>query len=311
MNYYKLYDMIMATDMEFPQLIVYDAGLADNNVTCDIEIFEGNIPSDIVTKSKEKAYEFLPDKSYLVNKTCFLYVCDGKRITYKLKPEGIVRYLQSYILGFGMSMIAMQRNMLAIHCSALACNGEAVLIAGESGSGKSTLATVFLENGYKLMADDMALIETCENSADNERRVIAKSAFPYQKLCRNVVEEKGYNPDELIYINEYKDKFLAPCRELFQEETVPVKALIYLYVTQNDEVTVNEAEGLDKFHICAGNLFLRKLLGNDRYAPHIGQKCLEAASAMPVYCIGRPQNGDTTDEVVNAAFSVVKKSRIH
>lgn len=292
---YKLYDLKVKSDLKFPQLIVWE-----DESECDLEIVSGVMPEEIITRAEEKKYLFGTERSYLVNKTCCMLVENGNRITYTLKPEGLEKYLQSYILGFGMSMIAMQRGMIAIHCSALADEDGAILIAGESGAGKSTLATAFIEAGYRLMADDMVLVETVEGKA------MAKPAFPFQKLCRNVVMEKGYDMNELIYINEEKDKFLVPFKGEFVTKPLPVKAFIYLVIVNAEEVLTDEVKGIDKLRLCADNLFLRNLLGQERFAPHIGQRCLEAAAAMPMYCVGRPDKKDTSKEVSEKVFEILR-----
>ena len=294
MYYYKVYDLKIKSDLEFPQLI----GI-DNDNRWDLEIQSGVMPDDILSKVKEKKYEFGMKRSYLSNKTCCMLVENGNIITYTLYPGGVEKYLQSYLLGFGMSMVAMQRNMLSIHCSALAdCEG-AILIAGESGAGKSTLANAFIESGYSLMADDMVLVESVDGKA------MAKPAFPFQKLCRNVVLDKGYDIQKLIYINEEKDKFLVPFEGEFVQKPMPVKAFICLMIINSEEVLTTEVKGINKLNLCADNLFLGKLLGDGRFAPHIGQKCLEAAGEMPMYCIGRPAKQDTSQEVINKVFEII------
>ena len=296
MYYYKVYDLKVKSDLIFPQLITCEDGR-----DWDLEILSGIMPEDITLKSEVRKYEFGMERSYLINKTCCILVENGSRIIYTLKPEGLEKYLQTYLLGFGMSMVAIQRGMISIHCSALADDEGAVLIAGDSGAGKSTIATAFIESGYSLMADDMVLVETVN------RKVMAKPAFPYQKLCRNVVMEKGYDLDELIYINEEKDKFLVPFKGEFITQPMPVKAFIYLTIINSEEVLTDEVKGLDKFNLCAETMFLSKLLGKERFAPHIGQKCLEASAVMPMYCVGRPDKKDTSKEVVAKVFEIVNR----
>jgi serine kinase of HPr protein (carbohydrate metabolism regulator) len=44
--------------------------------------------------------------------------------------------------------------MILLHGTALALNGEGVLLRGPSGSGKSDLALRFIDEGAKLIADD-------------------------------------------------------------------------------------------------------------------------------------------------------------
>lgn len=290
MYYYKIYGLRIASDLYFPQLVV-----SEDETRYDAVIEKTELSDEIQKASKK--YDFGREYSWLFNRTCQIQVYDGKRITYALTGEGNPEWLQTYILGYGMSMLALQRDMLPIHCSVVADEKGAVLIAGESGAGKSTATMAFLKEGYTLMADDMAW-------ADGEK---VYPAFPYQKLCRDVVEREGYNLDELIYIDEQKDKFLARYRGEFSTEGRPMKGFILLYLTPEEKVTVQELTGFDRMHVYVGNLFLRKLMTKEqKYAPHVGAIGLKMASKVPLLCIGRPVEGNTAEEVVHKAFEWVK-----
>lgn len=296
MYYYWLYGSRVVSDLEFPQLLVWENGEQGSPVRAEIEIRGGSMPEE----AREKAaglYEFGRERSWLLNKTCSLVMEKGRKITYFLREGGKEAYLRTYILGWGMSMLALQRGELAIHCSAVARKGEAVLIAGESGSGKSTLTTAFLRQGYRLMADDMAIVR-----CDGQGGAWVEAAFPYQKLCRREALAAPVPREELIYIDEEKDKFLVPCRESFSRESAGVKAMLILRRTGGGEVETRRLRGMELFFACADNLFLRKLLGERKFEADVGQKCLELAACLPMYSIGRPEGRDTTGEVAQRAF---------
>lgn len=293
---YRLYGFSIITDLSFPQLMEESADMPKAPA---IEIEACQVP-EAIAGITDKKYDFGISFSWLSNLTTWLMVENGKKIGYCLKKGGRVSALRNFILGFGMSMLAHQRRMLAIHCSAVADRNGAVLIAGESGAGKSTLTTAFLEQGYRLMADDMALVQTIDKKIS-----YVFPAFPYQKLCRNVAVEKGYNLDELIYINEDKDKFLVPYRGSFSTKPVPIKAFIMLCVTKEQKLGIQEVTGFNRVPVYANNLFLRHLLREKKYAPEFGQLCIEMAANVPTYCISRPLEADTTSEVIHEAFDIV------
>lgn len=293
MYYYKIYGLLIASDLSFPQLVV-----SEDTSRYDVVIEEADLSEDIQRVLPEKKYDFGREYSWLSNTTCQIQVYNGNRLTYALTGTGNPEWLQTYILGYGMSMLALQRNMLPLHCSVVADERGAVLIAGESGAGKSTATTAFLKEGYTLMADDMAWVDG----------TMVYPAFPYQKLCRDVVGREGYNLDELIYIDEQKDKFLARYRGEFSTEGRPMKGFILLYLTAEEKVTARELTGIDRMHVYVGNLFLRKLMTREqKYAPYIGAIGLEMASKVPLLCIGRPAEGNTAEEVVNVAFDWIKE----
>lgn len=294
---YRLFGLSLLSDLEFRQLVT-----EEELCMADVMISAGKIPDTILKKEAERKYEFGSAVSWLANKTCYLLVENGQRITYSLKEGGNQQYLRNYILGWGMSMLALQRGILAIHCSAVADERGAVLICGESGAGKSTLTTSLLENGYRLMADDMAFVETKPGG-----KAFVSPAFPYQKLCRDAALAKGYRLEELIYIDEDKDKFLVPYRGEFPLEPTPVRAMLILGVTEGNEVVSREMTGLNRFYMVANNLFLRHLLGEQKYDPGIGQLCLNMAAAVPMEYIGRPQKGDSVEEVKKTIFHLLEQ----
>lgn len=293
MFFYKVYGVTVASDLFFPQLVVSEA-----TTGYDVLIEKAELSQEIQKVLPEKKYEFGKEYSWLSNTTCQIQVYAGNRITYALTGTGHPEWLQTYILGYGLSMLALQRGMLPIHCSVVADEAGAVLIAGESGTGKSTATTGFLKAGYTLMADDMAWVDG----------TMVYPAFPYQKLCRDVVEREGYHPEELIYIDEQKDKFLARYRGEFSTEARPMKGFILLYLTSEEKVMAKELTGFDRMHVYVGNLFLRKLMTREqKYAPYIGEIGLKMASKVPLLCVGRPVAGNTTEEVVYTAVEWAKK----
>ena len=55
-----------------------------------------------------------------------------------------------------------ERGRYALHASAVARGGRALLIAGESGSGKSSTALSLIHTGWDWLADDVVLLEPAE-----------------------------------------------------------------------------------------------------------------------------------------------------
>ena len=58
---------------------------------------------------------------------------------------------------------------LLVHATAVAIEGEAILLRGPSGSGKSDLALRLIDGGARLIADDQTLLQR------NEDRVLASA----------------------------------------------------------------------------------------------------------------------------------------
>lgn len=288
MYYYQLFELTIQSDLEILHLIPDMGGSSP-----DIIIEVGDIPNDIIEKESQNIYyEFGDTRSWLTNRLVRLLIENGNHITYSKKENCTDMNLICYLLGWGMSMVCLQRNQLAMHCSVITDGKKAYLISGESGSGKSTITREFLLKGYRLMADDMTLVTL------NENAVMVTSAFPYQKLCRDAALHCGKSIDELIYIDEHKDKFLVPCHDIFTKDSLPIGGLIILYRHTGDEVIFQEVNGISKLAAYANNLFLRHLLKEKKYDPKLGSLMLKMASKTPICTIGRPDEKDTVAEIL-------------
>jgi energy-coupling factor transporter ATP-binding protein EcfA2 len=298
MFFYLLYGSTVCSDIEFPQLMIDSQPQIDQT---DIMIQAGIMPEDI-KRQENGHYSFQDKRSWLVTSVSSLLVEDGRKITYELKDNCNINHLRTYILGYAISMIYLQKGEMAIHCAAISVKGQAILIAGESGSGKSTITDTLLGQGYQLMADDMAIVRV-----NDIGKVEATPGFPYQKLCREVVTKKGYHLDDLIYINEDKDKFLVPYQGEFNTKEKNVKAMFILVETDSvDKLFIEELKGFDKFYSCIRNLFLRNLLREHMYEEVIAKKCLEIASKMPIYLIRRPVIVNTVKEITEHIATVME-----
>ena len=113
MYHYRIYDLNLISDLSFPQLISCGTECADVAVTASrVSVQLPPHPSDV-------SFGCGMDIGWLENQTCSLLVQNGNSIRYELKAGGNEQYLRTYILGWGMSMLAIQRNEVALHCSAI------------------------------------------------------------------------------------------------------------------------------------------------------------------------------------------------
>lgn len=290
MKHYKIYGMHFTSDFELIQLKSLSKEEALEPIQFTIE--EGIVPDEY--KFERMCYSKIDQRlSFLSNRTCYLLIENGNRITYEKKSGAKDTNLNAYLLGWGVAMLCFQQNRPAIHCSCVADERGAVLISGRSGSGKSTVTTALLQEGYSLVADDMVIVET-----DESGKSYALPAFPYQKLCRDVAVKSEIPLEDMIYIDEDKDKFLVPYKGEFPKGPVPIRAMVFLGWDECEQVTVQEIKGADKMHACLDALFLKVLFRENLYCLENGMACLKLASSIPIYEVKRSQESNTVREVV-------------
>lgn len=309
--HYSLYGMRVTADLDFLQLDPVLPEKAGNSGGEEIRILAMTEPEEAQFRKEHGdcvCGNFLNvEKSWLCNRTLEMSAEQGNRIRYHVRNGGDPGAVRTYLLGFGMAMLALQQGKLAFHCSALESpQGEALLIAGESGAGKSTLTAALLGRGYRFLADDMAIVEMSGTDG-----VWVSPAFPYMKLCRDAVLRQGYVPEELLYMDEKKDKFLVPCKEAFQREKVRLKRFVFLGIQPEEEsgkIRVEKVTGSDSMLVYKENLFLRHLWKKQgsEMKIEIWQNCLRMAEQIPVYSVKRPAAGDSTAEVAAEVHALQK-----
>lgn len=61
--------------------------------------------------------------------------------------------------GLNWSMAARAHHYLLIHAAVLERNGQSIILPGDPGAGKSTLTAALMLSGYRLLSDEMTLID--------------------------------------------------------------------------------------------------------------------------------------------------------
>lgn len=317
---YKIYGVILESDLEIPMLV-----RADKGEKADIFLKETIFSEDDRKLYLEEETVLGDDLSFFCNDDLICVIKTGKTILYESMPDGDIDRIRAFILGYGMAMLFLQRKMLAVHCSGIRYGDKAIMISGGSGSGKSSLARQFLEHGYGLMADDMMVAGAIkipdtesenttkignkskaeiENSPGNKtgsgiqnETVLAYPAFPAAKLCADLVARKGIDTEGLYHITENKDKYLVPYEGDFSCESARLEALCVIVVLAPEaDVEILEVSGADKLRLLIDNLFIDRSIMFYNNNPLAVSVAAQLAAHIRVIVVGRPDGRDTTLE---------------
>jgi len=85
---------------------------------------------------------------------------DGSAVSCRAIPEVSDRDRFSLFAEPVMRTILVRRGLLSFHAAALAGNGRAILIMADKGAGKSTLSWALQNQGWQLLADDLARVDS-------------------------------------------------------------------------------------------------------------------------------------------------------
>jgi hypothetical protein len=125
----------------------------------DFEVPEGAVRDSIVFPST--AMYSLGAKIFLLEKGKYFITIDQAKCeaNVRVKPSNSIFEKIRFIAKRFIIRLLEDRGILSIHGSAVANDGGASVFTGVSGSGKTTSLLTMLETGYRMVADDVVLVD--------------------------------------------------------------------------------------------------------------------------------------------------------
>jgi dephospho-CoA kinase len=169
---------------------------------------------------------------------CYL-VSNGQEIVVSPETGALPLDVRAYLLGTLFVILCQQRALLPLHASAVSTTNGVAAFLGRSGQGKSSLAAHLAQRGFRVLADDVCLVE----STQSELAMVIPTA-PWLKLWRNSLENLGRKAEGLERVFSEDDKYRMPLENAREPE--PIRKLVFLEtdegaVTQIQEVSAVEA----------------------------------------------------------------------
>jgi hypothetical protein len=167
--------------------------------------------------------------------------CFATPTQYLLNIRGIARYLvtagheividpddaapaldvRGYLLGSIFVVLCQQRGLLPLHASAVASKSGVVAFLANSGQGKSTLAAHLAQRGFRVLADDVCLIDATQPGS-----AMVIPTAPWLKLWRSSLENLGRKAEGLERVFTDDDKYRLPLAPVLTPE--PILKLVFL-----------------------------------------------------------------------------------
>ncbi|MBO5177418.1 MAG: hypothetical protein J6C07_08165 [Lachnospiraceae bacterium] len=295
--FYKIYNTILASEIEYPQLLKTQEAAPEIWIKVIKEI-DGDSEEDYANH----VYTVSKSRIHFSNHKGSFIVTDGTTISIRPKKGIPMTDLTPFVFGYCIAMVFWQRGQLAIHCSAVKWKEKALIICGGSGSGKSTLTTKILEHGGKLMTDDVAVVDFAKDG-----KALVLPAFPQQKLCRDAVARNEFNTEELLYIDEDKDKFAISRVGEFCDEPTELGGIVALNRYSGNAVVAEQLQGHATLQAILDNLFMKPVFeASLAFPPEDMMKCIKIAQTVPVYKLLRPMTGDTTEDQIQSIKKLMK-----
>jgi hypothetical protein len=207
---YCVYGIEVVSDVPLALPAYTDAGLG--GVECasaPASFFERALQRAHLDPQSHSWYKHarLPDGSTYVRWATvgeFMVDADGRRITCRRIEESSVESFQVYMLGQALSFALVQQQLEPLHATVVVVDDRAVAFLGGSAFGKSSLAACFLNTGYRLLTDDLLIVQ------ETSGVVLAYPGPPRIKLFPMVAGRFLGHPADGVPMNAETDKLILP-----------------------------------------------------------------------------------------------------
>lgn len=294
LNFYKIYGLKIKSEIELhPSLLINN-----NSEFYDAEILISNdITSNIDDSNTYHIGNFsFSDNfaSFLIDNVGYYQITNGNKILINPCRDSDIEEVRKFTLGSALGLLLFQRNIVAIHGGAISINENGIIVSGNIGAGKTTTIASLINKGHRFLSDDISAITKCSDG-----KYSINSCIPHQKLCKSTAEMLGYDTSKLFLIDKTKNKYYSPEISNFTTEPSNLKALFYLTITNNDEISYEKIEGAEKLNIILSNIFRKEYLINKLFKPLFIKECINVSKNISIYKLNRPKNRNSLDQIVS------------
>lgn len=219
LNNYRIGPLFYVTELLLPELPLVTPEPEDRPVIVRL----GETPRTLhAPLACEASYE-AGDSEFLLRLpgVATYYAHDGAEVIVAPEPGAPELDVRSYLMGSLFAALCHQRGLLPLHASAIATDRGAIAFLGASGAGKSSLAAFLARSGYRVLADDICVIDP---AAARERRVLPVA--PWLKLWSTTLDAMGESSRGLPRVFADDEKYRYALGE--HPSATPLRELILL-----------------------------------------------------------------------------------
>lgn len=294
--FYKLYGLNIKSDFYLSELSHSEFNNLSN---IDVNIINGTCPKTIEDiKVSNYYYTVSNNEAMFSPDDCGkYYISNGNTIIIEPIENPNYEHLKAYLLSRSFAILLFQRNKVALHGSAILFDDKVYAFCGRSGAGKSSLSAALTIEGYKMLSDDLSVLEF-----DNNNKPLVHSGFAQHKLCADTMEYFNISSDSLTKVDHHVNKFGIPTDNYFINESYPLSIIIEITVDYKNEnnnvVTINELTGQEKLQAIFRNTFKPEMMTDIGLNPHYLKQCLNTAKNIKVFKLTRPRGIFTLKEQI-------------
>jgi len=213
LRHYHAYGVSICSELPLPlPEIREDQGpsLFELEIRASNEPLFGVIPEEVTLKHNPFSgldFGHLPDGSTYARWDDIgeaLISTNGRSIACHPFPQTNSEAFYVYLLAQALSFALVKGGFEPLHATAVALDDQAIAFLGDCGFGKSTLAAAFLQAGYRLLTDDLLLLQ------NTTRGILAYPGPARIKLFPEIAREFLGKASSGVLLNPETQKLIIP-----------------------------------------------------------------------------------------------------
>lgn len=241
---YTVFGLTVESEIELP-------GLIASQDMPEVHIVFGKVPEHLeLIVEKTQWFEVAPGRLLLrVDRIARYYVEDGEYIVIEPHQNAQAEDIPVFLLDTVFAALLQQRGFLALHGSAVAVDGKAVVLLGASSVGKTTLALALHDRGCPLLAD-----EVCAVGMRNGKAVVFPGV-PQLNVWEDTLLAAGKDVSGYRPIRQGLGKYAFSVGDWFCKEAVGLANVVLLINHNREAFEAETIRGVAKFERLLRNAF--------------------------------------------------------
>lgn len=168
----------------------------------------------------------------------FFVSADGTRVLWRRMAGVSDEVLFTYLLNQVLTECLVMRGVEPLHATGIVVEGAAIAFLGDSGYGKSTLAAALMGMGYRLLSDDVLVLEFTDSG------VLAYPSLARLKLLPDSADAV-FAQRRSLPMNSFTNKMILPLGESeHSARPVPLRAIFVIPSASGAEkISLRRANG--------------------------------------------------------------------
>ena len=274
---YSLFGLHIRSELPLPELLAVDR-LSAPHVTIQL----GKVPEAPESGRRTQVTE--GGLLLLIDGVGGYFIKDGSTIIVEPQPGVPDANVRIFLLGSAMGALLHQRGLLPLHANAVEVGDRAFAFMGESGAGKSTLAAWFNDRGYRIVADDVCVV----NFAGDGRPQVCPGVGRL-RLWREVLDATGRDVaayQRSFFGDEAPDKYDVPlARAAETDDAIPLAA-IYL-LERSKDLEIERLTGVAAAEAIFANTYRGLFVPLTGNSQDHWSACVRLVRSTPVFRAGR------------------------